>query len=173
MSRSRARAALVAVVSILVVVGVSGCAAGFDASTSQPYAPSNGSVASIGDLRVRDVVIVTSPGGAAPELYAYLVSIGGGPDGYGTVEGQTVAPLPDSLTGITVSGASTVVVPGAPIPIPPGGTVNLGPSGTRIFLDNFTVKQGDLAEVTFSFARAGTATVSALVMSEAELVGGG
>ena len=173
MSRSSRRVALVAVSAILVGLGASGCAAGFDASTSQPYAPSNGSVASVGNLRIRDVVIVTSPGGAAPELYAYVVSIGGGLDGNGAVSGIDVSPAPDTLTGISVTGASPVVIPGGPITIPPGGKVDLGPAGTRIFLDNLTVNRGDLAAVTFSFATAGSATVSALVMTEAELVGGG
>ena len=173
MSRSVRRVASVAVMAILLGLGASGCAAGFNATTGQPYAPSNGSIASIGDLRIRNVVIVQSPDGGLNEVYAAIVSIGGATDGYGTVSGVSVDPLPDRLTGLAVSGAAAISIPGGSITIPPGQRVDLGPDGTRIFLSNFTVKRGDIAYVTFNFAIAGTVTVSALVMTEQQLVSGG
>ncbi len=172
-SRSARRVALVAVTAVLVGLGASGCAAGFNATTSKPYAPSNGSVASIGNLRIRNVVIVQSPDGSQSQLYASVVSIGGGPDGYGTVAGTDVSPAPDALTGIAVTGAAPVAIPGGSITIPPGTKIDLGPSGTQIILNNFTVKLGDIANVTLSFATAGTVTVSALVMTPTGLVSGG
>ena len=173
MSRSVRRVASVAVMAILVGLGASGCATGFNATTSEPYAPSNGSIASIGDLRIRNVVIVQSPDGGLSEVYAAIVSIGGATDGYGTVSGVSVNPLPDSLTGLSVTGAAPISIPGGSITIPPGQRVDLGPDGTRIFLTSFTVKRGQVADVTFNFALAGTVTVNALVMTEQQLVSGG
>jgi hypothetical protein len=172
-SRSARRVALVALTAILVGLGASGCAAGFNANTAKPYAPSNGSVASIGNLRIRNVVVVQSLDGGLSELYATVVSIGGGPDGYGTVAGTDVSPAPDTLTGISVAGASPVSIPGGSITIPPGAKIDLGPSGTHVFLDNFTVRRGEIASVTLTFATAGTVTLSALVMTATALVSGG
>jgi hypothetical protein len=172
-SRSARRVASVAVMAILVGLGASGCAAGFNATTGQPYIPSNGSIASIGDLRIRNVVIVQSVDGGLSEVYASFVNIGGGPDGYGTVAGTAVSNAPDSLTGISVTGASAIAIPGGSITLPPNSKVDLGPDGTRIFLSNFTVKRGEIANVTFNFAVAGTVTVSALVMTATALVSGG
>ena len=173
MSRSTRRVALVAVTAVVVGLGASGCAAGFNANTMKAYAPSNGSVASLGNLRIRNVVVVQSQDGGLNELYATVVSIGGGPDGNGTVAGTDVSPAPDSLTGISVTGAAPVNIPAGAITIAPGAKVDLGPSGTRVFLDNFTIKRGNIASVTFTFATAGTVTLSALVMTETALVSGG
>ncbi len=173
MSRSTRRFASVALLTIVVAVSVTGCAAGFNASTSKPFAPSNGSVAQIGNLRIRNVVIVQSVDGGHSELYTTIVSIGGGADGNGTVSGATTSPEPDSLTGISVTGAGAVAIPGGQITIPPGAAVVLGPNGTHIVLDSFTRKQGEVATVTLSFATAGTVSLSALVMNDTSLVSGG
>ena len=53
MSRRTRRFASVALTAIVAAVSLTGCAAGFNATTNQPYAPSNGSVAQIGNLRIR------------------------------------------------------------------------------------------------------------------------
>jgi hypothetical protein len=172
-SRSTRRFASVAISAIVVAVSVTGCAAGFNATTNQPYAPSNGSVAQIGNLRIRNVVIVQSVDGGLSQLYATIVSIGGGADGNGTVGGLPTSAEPDSLTGITVTGAGAVAIPGGQITIPPGTAVALGPNGSHIFLDSFTRKQGEIATVTLSFATAGTVSLSALVMNDTSLVSGG
>jgi hypothetical protein len=172
-SRSTRRVASVVVTALFVGLTATGCAAGFNATTNQPYAPSNGSVAQIGNLRIRNVVIVQSADGGLSELYATIVSIGGDADGNGTVGGTDVPPAPDSLTGISVTGAATATIPGGEITIPPGAAVVLGPSGSHVFLDSFTRKQGEIATVTFSFATAGTVSLSALVMNATSLVSGG
>jgi hypothetical protein len=159
----------------VVFVGVvsSGCAAGFDASTNKPYAPSNGSIAQIANLRIRNVVIVQSQDGGLSELYASITSIGGAADGYGTVAGLPVDAQPDTLTGIKVSGGGSVSIPGGTVTVAPGQRVDFGPTGTTLFVDGLTAKQGEIATVTFSFATAGSVAVDALVMSNTSLVNGG
>jgi hypothetical protein len=158
---------------LLVGVSVSGCAAGFNATTSKPFAPSNGSVASVGDLRIRNVVIVEADDGSTTELYTAMINIGGEADGNGTVAGSSFEAPTDHLTSVTIVGAPSVALPAGPVAVPPNSRVDLGPDGTQVFLTGFKPPVGHVATVTFRFAIAGTVSVSALVMTKTGLVSGG
>ena len=158
MIRSTRRAALLAAAALLSGATVSGCQAGFDAFTNQPFAPSNGSVASAGDLRIRNVVIVRSDDGTQSQVYASFVSIG---------------TSPDTLTGVSIGGLGTVALDGGSITVPAGAKVDLGPGGYQVFANNLTQGLGDVATVTFQFQHAGEVHLSALIMTAQSLVSGG
>ena len=118
MSRSTRRAASVAVAALLVGATASGCQAGFDAFTNRPYAPSNGSVASKGDMRVRNTVLVQAADASGTQVYASFVNNGS---------------APDTLVGISLSGVGAVALTDGPITVPAGSKVDLGPTGYRVF----------------------------------------
>ena len=158
MSRSPRRVASVAVAALALGASISGCAAGFDATTSRSYAPSNGSVASVGDIRIRNVVLVQSVDGRLTEVYATFVD-----------NGNTA----DQVTGIRIAAAGEVKLPNGPITVPAMGKVDLGPSGERVFADGLTLVLGHVYTITFSLAHAGEAHLSALVMTSDSLVNGG
>jgi copper(I)-binding protein len=157
-SRSTRRVASVAFAALFVGATASGCAAGFNATTNQPYAPSNGSVTTIGDLRVTNVVIVQSTDGGLSELYASFINNG---------------TSPDALVAVSLAGLGTVALPDGPITIPANTKVDLGPDGTRLFIDNLKLIAGDVTTVTFRFAGAGDTHLNALIMTEQGLVSGG
>ena len=158
MSRSPRRVASVAVAALAIAASITGCGAGFDATTSRSYAPSNGSVASIGDIRIRNVVLVQSVDGRLTEVYAAFVNDGN---------------AADQLTGIRIATAGEVKLPSGPVTVPAMGGVNLGPSGTRVFADGLTLVLGHVYTITLSLAHAGEAHLSALVMTSDSLVNGG
>jgi hypothetical protein len=172
-SRSTRRLASATAGVLLVGVSVTGCAAGFNATTNAPYAPSNGSVAQVGDLRIRNVVIVEADDGSTTELYTAIVNIGGEIDGNGTLAGSNYVAPTDHLTGVTIVGAPSVTLPGGPIALPPNTRVDLSPDGNQLFLTGFTPPVGHVTTVTFHFAIAGTVSVNALVMTQTSLVSGG
>jgi copper(I)-binding protein len=157
-SRSTRTVASVSAAALLVAATVSGCQAGFDAFTSRSYAPSNGSVASLGDLRIRNVVIVQSADGGQSELYATVVNNG---------------TSPDTLVTASISGFGTVPLSSGPITIPPLGVVDLGPNGYRTFVDGLKYPVGDVVTVTLRFEIAGDVHLSALIMTAEGLVSGG
>ncbi len=157
-SLSTRRVASVSVAALLVAATASGCQAGFDAYTSQPYAPSNGSIANAGDLRVRNVVVVQSSDGGQSELYATFVNNG---------------TSPDALVTASIAGFGTIPLGSGPIAIPALGAVDLGPSGYRMFVDGLKARIGDVVTVTFQFGKAGDVHLSALVMTSTGLVSGG
>ena len=157
MSRKTVRTAIAAA-AMVVLTSLSGCAAGFDAQTNKPYAPANGSIANLGSLRIRSVVVLDNGSGQA-EVVAVLVNNG---------------TSPDALTGIGVSGADKMTVPGSALNLPPQVGVPLGPdTPNRVFIEKFTKKPGDLVTVQFTFREAGVVNVSALVMTPESFVAGG
>ena len=57
----RARASLAAVIAgVAAAALLAGCSAGFDATSTEPYAPSDGILANSGDLRVQNALVVAS-----------------------------------------------------------------------------------------------------------------
>ncbi len=160
MSRTIVRTRTAVAVALLALTSLSGCAAGFNAATNRPYTPTNGAIASVGDIRVRSVVIVGNDNGSGQaDLIAVLVN-------NGTTD--------DALTGITVEGADPVQVPGGSLNIPPQVTVPIGPDSTnRVLLEKLTATPGHLVKVTLAFRDAGIASLTVLVMTPAGLVSGG
>jgi len=153
-SRSTVRTATALAGALLALGSLSGCAAGFNAATNKPYTPTNGSIVNVGKMAVRSVVVVGNENGSGQaDLIAVFVNTG---------------QVPDALTGITVQGADPVTVP--------GGTLNLpiGPDQpNRVLLEKLQATPGQLVKIVMTFRDAGTAEVTALVMTPTGLVSGG
>lgn len=153
MSRTRAAAALVAV---LVVLGAVGCSSSGSSSTS-----SSDTLAAGGFVVVTDAwANPTSPGQTEAPLYMDISSVDGD-----RLTGVTVAP--DVAAGVKIvdggrgaSGATgattpatgtTVVVPD--LDIPPGGTTQLTPGGYHLLLTGLVhpLTTGQKVVVTLQF----------------------
>jgi len=159
-SRSTVRTATALAGALLALGSLSGCAAGFNAATNKPYTPTNGSIVNVGKMAVRSVVVVGNENGSGQaDLIAVFVNTG---------------QVPDALTGITVQGADPVTVPGGTLNLPPMVNVPIGPDQpNRVLLEKLQATPGQLVKIVMTFRDAGTAEVTALVMTPTGLVSGG
>jgi hypothetical protein len=109
---------------------------------------------------VRSVVVVGNENGSGQaDLIAVFVNTG---------------QVPDALTGITVQGADPVTVPGGTLNLPPMVNVPIGPDQpNRVLLEKLQATPGQLVKIVMTFRDAGTAEVTALVMTPTGLVSGG
>jgi hypothetical protein len=135
-----------------VALTATGCAAGFDAPTTQFNPPTNGAQGQTGDMRVRNVLLVTGPGPGPSGLLASFV---------------TYAPDDDVLTGVRVEGAGPVAVEGGSLVIPRNTNVGLGEEvagGVPAAVTDLTVQPGRLTSVTFTFRDAGIVTLKGVLV---------
>lgn len=142
--------ALVAATALAALAGsLSGCSAGFDATSVQPYAAAdgvNGRNAS-GSLRVLNALVV-APEGSTSGMLIMAVANRGNAD--------------DRVTGVTSPGA-TVALDGE-TELPAGGSVIFGGSGgSTAPVSELTVEPGREIALTVSFARSEPITVRTLV----------
>jgi copper(I)-binding protein len=152
----RARGALVVVAAIAITALLSGCAAGLDSTTTQPYDPTNGAQVTVGDINVENLLVVTGIDGG--ELYGGIVN-GGAAD--------------DELTAVTVETSPPITLP-QPIVLPADTNVALGPPGpNRIFIHDLGAQPGQLVHVTLTFRDAGTGETDVLVSTLENLAAGG
>jgi copper(I)-binding protein len=156
-TRRAVRLAVLPLVAVLGLATLTGCGAGIEAQTQQPYSPTIGTTTEIGPIHIANVVIVASVDGGLAEVYASFVNNSADED---------------SLTGIAVSDSGPVTLPDGPIPVPQYVNVVLGPGGTRVFVHDMKGKVGDVAKVTITMRDNGQATVDALITTEEGLSAG-
>ena len=137
--------ALAAAVTASAVLG--GCSAGFDATSAQPYAPSDGIIASSGDLRVLNALVVAAEG-ADDGLVSMTVVNRGQQD--------------DRITGITSPHGSVTLV--GDDELPAGGAVTFGAEDTTATLSGLEKDPGQGIELKVSFARAEPVTLRTVVV---------
>ncbi len=148
MTRIRlALAPTLAALSVLVLV--SGCAAGYNAQTIQPYAAADGVIANSGALRVLDALVVSSDGSGRGVLSMVVVNRG---------------LRSDILTGIT-SPTGRVDLTGSRT-LPPRSSVTFG-AGTdpAATVEALARKPGQTIRLTLQFARARPIVLRTLVVT--------
>ena len=138
-------AALAAAVTASALVG--GCSAGVDATSIKPYAPSDGVIASSGDLRVLNALVVAAEG-ADDGLVSMTVVNRGTRD--------------DRITGIT-SPSGTIAVDGDDR-LPAGGSVTFGATGTTATIGGIDRTPGQQIELKVTFSRAEPVTMRTVVV---------
>ncbi|MFK4084331.1 hypothetical protein ACI2LF_09505 [Kribbella sp. NPDC020789] len=190
-SRSVRRAALAGAAATLSIV-LAACGASFDAQTSQPYQPAEGTNASSGGIAVRNLLVLSTEDGKG-ELHGVVVNNGtstdtlvsvtqaapGTPDGQdggdqpGVVTFGKFAPLP-----LQVGAAVRLPATGGTEPTPtttpsatPTGTPTATPTGTPKTPEAqpFSVdggKPGQMVNVTLTFAHAAPITTYIPVLTE-------
>ncbi len=151
---SRRLAAGLAAVALgaLVLPAVTGCEAGIQAETQEPYTPGQGVWGDTGSLELRGVVAVAPREGAATLV--------------GTIFNQGDAD--DRLVNVTFRGGQTTL--GSPrVSLPAGGVRVLGVDtsqgkATSASLEGASLKPGLVVPLTFAFERAGSVTLDVLVV---------
>jgi copper(I)-binding protein len=147
--RLRTLTVLAAAVTATAVLG--GCAAGFDATSTKPYAPADGVIASSGDLRVLNALVVGAEG-ANDGLVSMTVVNGGIRD--------------DRVTGITTPSGSVTV--SGDDQVPAGGSLTFGATGTTATVSGLDKAAGQEVALKVSFSRAEPVTLRTVVVAADE-----
>jgi len=157
MSRIPSKKALSLVVGALVALTLTGCAAGPDAPTRHIKKVTDGAEADSGNIKVRDVVLVSQSDGSA-----VLVA---------TVD--NVGETSDAITAISVKGISAVT---STLPI------TLAQNAPAIFsgdsanasavIPGLNQTPGTRADVTFTFKDAASVTLNSIVLEQSGVYAG-
>jgi hypothetical protein len=132
----------------LLAALTTGCAAGQNAQTTQPYSPADGVVANSGDIRVLNALVVAGEAGGDGVVSLTIVNRGS---------------REDSITGLT-SPDGTVDLTGMP-ELPAGKAVRFGattdPAAT---ISGLASKPGQSIKLTLRFARTEPITLDTVVV---------
>ena len=154
MNVSLGRRLPVLVVPVLAAAVLTGCGAGFDATSLKPYAPADGVITSSGDVRALNVLVVGPP--EAPEA-------GGSSSGVVVMSLANTGTRPDRLSAIDTDAGSVTLA--APVPLPPGSAVPFSHDTEHsAVISGLTTRAGEAIELTLQFARAEPITVRTIVM---------
>lgn len=147
MERTRRTRVLAATAAALATAVLAGCSAGFNATAIKPYAPSDGVLANTGDLRVLNLLVVsTGPSGVVSTT---IVNRGDHPDEL------TDVTSPDGTVDFTGDGT-----------IAPKSAIRLGADTTAAAtISGLTKLPGEVITVTLTFRRADPLTVRTVVVA--------
>ena len=132
----------------MAVAPLAGCSAGFDATSIEPYAPSDGVLANSGQLRILNALVVSSNSGTAGVISASIVNRGTKPDELVDISS------PDGTVDLTGDGT-----------LRRSSAVRLG-AGTRpaATMTGLTKLPGETITVTMTFRRADPLTIETVVV---------
>ncbi|MET0741452.1 MAG: hypothetical protein ABWZ26_07895 [Candidatus Nanopelagicales bacterium] len=149
MNHRLSRALAMSACSFAFVV-TTGCAAGFDAPTEEEYAPGDGVIGQVGDLKLRNVLLVTDVDDENAAVIGVVVNDG--------LED-------DRLVGLAVDGEQ--VRAELPAEVEAGQTLSIGPVDADLVATAARIdfEAGDFVEVEFEFDSAGTITLQALALA--------
>lgn len=146
MERTPRTRALTAVLAVLSAVLLAGCAAGFGATSIKPYAPSDGILANSGNLRILNILVVST-----------------GPSGVVSASIVNRGRASDALTGLTTPDG-TVDLTGAGR-LRPKGALRLGAdTGTSATISGLTKLPGEAITLRLTFQRADPVTIRTVVV---------
>lgn len=152
MSRSRRvrRTATAAALALALAPGLAACGATANAPTLKYYAPADGVLGSLGDLRALNVLVVVPAAGASGAGVMSMSLVDQGAQG-DTLAGVTVAGQPAQVTGPTQLAAQSSLRVGGP------------DAQTQVIVAD-PPKAGTLAPVELRFQQAGTLTLQVPVV---------
>lgn len=154
---ARSLRSLAASLCVPLALGLTGC--GFGAQTLQPYTPAEGVNTSVGQVMVRNVLVIADSTGQGL-VSASLVS-------YADDTLTAVAGTPQKVDG-SAGSALVVTATGLPLAMPPNTLFVLTDAPTRIAVSSPDLKPGLLVDLTLTFATAGQVKVVAPVLSADE-----
>lgn len=149
MSRTLRRGAVAALILATAPI-LAACAAGDNAATSQ-VKPDNAatSIATAnGSIKLNGIAVVTDATGNAPANILANIA-------------NADTKIEDSLTGVAVDGTPAVL--GGQLQLNPLNSILLSGSKSSAVVPTLNEKPGQNATITFTFAKAGSVTVKALV----------
>ncbi|MDX6744808.1 copper chaperone PCu(A)C [Actinocorallia sp. A-T 12471] len=158
-------------VAALALLGVL-CGCGSDVDESGSVSPEAGVDGQVGKVDLRDVFVLGGdngadlPAGGSAPVYLTLVNQPAGGETNGTSGTQAED---DVLQSVTSPAAASTEIVGGPVNLPAGQDVRIGPDA-KIILRNLTaaLPSGGNIELTFTFQKAGTGTVSVPVQERQE-----
>ncbi|WP_246268763.1 copper chaperone PCu(A)C [Nonomuraea typhae] len=151
---------IVAAASLLAAPVLAGCAAGFDANTNKPYAPTEGAaLIQSGKYGSRGVQIPQAFI-LGPDVGAQLAQGGQAP-----VYLNVLSPGGDTIEAVTTDVGTAKLV--APVNVPAGVLTSTGKPTPQILIQSLAkpLKGGETVAVSIQFARAGTVEMSVPVVS--------
>jgi len=154
------RRAAAAGATVTLSFALMACGAGFDAQTSQPYQPAEGTNVDSGGIAVRNLLVLASEDGKG-ELHGVIVNKGTTDDTLATLD-AAAADAP--ATPEAEEPATITVGNDRPMTLAAGSTLTLPPPTGQ----PFTVtggKPGEMVKVTITFAKAAPITVSIPVLT--------
>ncbi len=144
MTRAPAAAAAALAVGLL-----SGCGSGFDATSIEPYAPSDGILADSGDIRVLNALVVSGSAGTTGVVSASIANRGG------TRDRLTDVTTPDGTVDFT--GDAT---------LRPGSVIRLSNDTTAsATISGLTKLAGETITLRLEFRRADPVTLRTVVVA--------
>lgn len=150
MERTRRLRRVPAVAAAAVAAALlTGCSAGFDATSIQPYAPADGVLANSGDIRVLNALVVADADGDTGVVSMTLVNRG---------------TRDDRLTEITSPDGSVALT--GDTTLPAGGAVRLG-SDTDVtaVVEGLAKQAGENIRLRLSFSRTPPVTINTVVVA--------
>jgi hypothetical protein len=139
-------------VCVSAVFALSGCAAGLNAETQKPYAPTDGNQADSGDVKVRNLLVVDRGDGVG-EIIGTVINSGSEVDSLESIE------IDGELA--TLSAGSFALAENRPI-------IFGGPSSTATATVPLRAKAGTLVRALVTFEKAGEVELT-LIIREAAL----
>lgn len=133
----------------LALIGLlSGCGAGFEATSVKPYAPSDGIMADSGDLRILNMLVVASDSFSSGVVVGTIVNDG--------TKADTLTDLtsPDGTVDLTGDGT---IEPGAAVALSAGSEL----SAT---ISSLTALPGETITLHLRFSRADPVTIHTVVV---------
>ena len=148
LSLSRARRPAGVVAGTLAVALLSGCGAGFDATTRQPYAPSDGILANAGDIRLMNMLVVSAENSRQGLVVGTLAN-----------RGKT----DDRL--VAIESPSGTVDLGSGIDLPGEGAVPLSAAaGQQVLISALSKQPGQTVELRFVFEENKPADITTVIV---------
>lgn len=148
--------------SVALTVAATGCGAGFDAQTQQPYQPSEGTNANSGTVAVRNMLVLADEEGKG-ELHAAVVNSGKTDDSLTAI--TAVAPDPGAQAATSGEQSTVKIENVKETALKAGAAISLPPAeGTAVTVTG--AKPGQMIKVTITFANAGPITTSIPVLTE-------
>jgi copper(I)-binding protein len=145
---SRTLTASTAAAVLTAAALLSGCSAGFDATSVKPYAPSDGIMADSGHLRILNTLVVASDSFSSGVVVATIVNDGSKADELTSITS------PDGKVDLTGDGT-----------IEPGSAVGLS-AGTELSatISSLTSLPGETITLHLRFKRADPVTINTVVV---------
>ena len=146
MERTRPNRVLAAATAVLSAALLTGCASGFDATSVKPYAPSDGILANSGDLRILNILVVST--GANGVVSASIANRGTSKDAL------TDMTSPDGTVDLTGNGK-----------VPPKSSIPLGAdTATSATISGLTKLPGETITLKLTFQRADPVTIRTVIV---------
>jgi hypothetical protein len=144
---SRRRVAL-ASATALALSPLAGCGAGLQNTAGEQYAPADGVLVDIEDVRANNVFVVGDESGQGA-VVTTLVNRGD---------------QPDELLSVTLPGGGQATIQGDTA-IPPGGALRVGADGdAQVLLDGLEAMPGQSIQLYLTLQQAGDAMITTVVL---------